>query len=1416
MYINEVWPPLVNSGRDCFRLAHSTHPHLRCIDDDLNSQASHGLSYTYILDDRKFLSVPQSVFVGPSRVLMKFRPAGFQTDRTPSMQRAPEGFLVPRPVELSSRQGWTEVVDCDVHENRRLRCTSTTWKSSFSARNGANMSLHGSQSAVPLTTGGGVPGSRGFFLQGGGHRRRVKGPLRDSSNLQSAGSVIDDELHFLVLCSCNISELPAEQELKNIHIYPVLTLINTAPAVMDVSLLTKPSNTYASRRCVLQPHSTRQVYDVPSPDNTLSLSMKLRFHGLEGAGWSEGVDILSPCPQDDIVVRVQLPNETYSSVEIEVHRSAEVIATGASMLDTQQLACLISAPRWLVDRTGTGIRALRDGKVYPQFNRVTLLGDSQHVNIDLFAAEHDEGRRRWSTTIPHLGHNMDSSTVMADGSGRTFTIRTDKISAQDTLTAVARLVSVLPRILILNRLPRENIRVRQSGVERNYMTVRSGELSIMTWPAASWPMMIEFKPATPGHATAAGDDYAWSSKITPTEENAGQMSIALANTALNTSKAFLVSVIPDHGVVTVAIAEVNEYNTECPGYFLVNRCPYVAWASLSVLDKKSIPISTKRQKSTNTRIGRTRSLAVVESGGALTTQQRNQDRRSFQYCFYAVPGQVSAFGWPYPWSSQPRECRLALWLDRETVAPRESLQIDFSGPTNKQFVLDELPIPTLISVSTKGDRVVILVRPKHRRITPLAPLLSKQLSTTGMHHNRTGTLTGLPAEDNWSPQLAVVPTHNEEGVVHEGELRQQQKKPVDEGFHFWSVILAQVGISLVSAHQAEELIFAELSQCMFAFLHHPDEQKLEFRLTDLQIDTQIPVERPVLLANRGGVSQVLWERNHAKEQSSRGAAKSSTGTRTGVRSNGDDTGSSFSGSMVESRGTQRAPQSSSSAVQRRDVNFLHLFVQRSECCKNDFNLDKVVVQIDDLELEVNDEVLDGLSDFFQDCLRFVGSSASGHSINEILAMTKLPFHKSYNCPQLPQVIVLRRLSVCSFTITLWCSFVLDRFTMLNDFLRLGLRVLMISGKIELCGAPCHLQNERIETVRGSTSTMYRMLQDKYINQVLNNMLTLAGSSLASTLRVPLELGRTVGGGTLHAVDSVSTGVGAFLSNLTFDPDYINRRQKERVESRMSSGIKEGLASASRNFTEGMLSVTNIVTKPIEGMQREGVAGLVKGIGKGVAGTLVKPVDKMGQAISNLAVGLRAEYIAPPLGGYKLRQSRRRKPRMLWGEHNIITDYSAEDAELREALPAAQSKNVTKCITVAKRDSRPAYHFVVIFHPKRVFFMNLQGGEKSLSSPSTQQDVNRRDTKGKRGAATACQLWSVQIAEMSDVRASSNGVVIMLSERDECRQIPCDSASLIYQLREELLAAKTAVTSHLTLTRDTLAALNVNQIAKQGG
>ncbi|KAL8868148.1 MAG: hypothetical protein Q9198_008283, partial [Flavoplaca austrocitrina] len=70
-----------------------------------------------------------------------------------------------------------------------------------------------------------------------------------------------------------------------------------------------------------------------------------------------------------------------------------------------------------------------------------------------------------------------------------------------------------------------------------------------------------------------------------------------------------------------------------------------------------------------------------------------------------------------------------------------------------------------------------------------------------------------------------------------------------------------------------------------------------------------------------------------------------------------------------------------------------------------------------------------------------------------------------------------------------------------------------------------------------------------------------------------------------------------------------------------TGIQSGLRTAGKEFGYGVYDgVTGLVTQPIKGAKQEGVAGFVKGFGKGIGGFLLKP--SAGMCIyPNLGVGL---------------------------------------------------------------------------------------------------------------------------------------------------------------------------------------------------
>lgn len=94
------------------------------------------------------------------------------------------------------------------------------------------------------------------------------------------------------------------------------------------------------------------------------------------------------------------------------------------------------------------------------------------------------------------------------------------------------------------------------------------------------------------------------------------------------------------------------------------------------------------------------------------------------------------------------------------------------------------------------------------------------------------------------------------------------------------------------------------------------------------------------------------------------------------------------------------------------------------------------------------------------------------------------------------------------------------------------------------------------------------------------------------------------GGTAGALGRIGNRLGTGVAALTVDDKF----QKDR-QLRMNK--KPNIAESGLNVFKGIFrGVTGIITKPIEGAQKDGVEGLVKGVGKGVVGVFAQPASSV--------------------------------------------------------------------------------------------------------------------------------------------------------------------------------------------------------------
>ncbi|VWU52502.1 conserved protein, unknown function, partial [Hepatocystis sp. ex Piliocolobus tephrosceles] len=658
--------------------------------------------------------------------------------------------------------------------------------------------------------------------------------------------------------------------------------------------------------------------------------------------------------------------------------------------------------------------------------------------------------------------------------------------------------------------------------------------------------------------------------------------------------------------------------------------------------------------------------------------------------------------------------------------------------------------------------------------------------------------------------------------------------------------VTQIGVSIISNILKEEVLFIELSKLCILFYMKNEQEIIDVKITDVQIDCQLEsCEKGVLLANRGitkgsntmGSSNVTTINNNVGVTSS---ISSGVGTTAGGNNNGsivstnnmngdknyfyyhgknshehsfknknsraydknneqEEYNHKFNTSYVykkfdinENSGNNNNMNVSKRTEKNMNSNdekmFLSVYVEKSYITHNDVIFKKIQISLDDVEVEMDADTLNGINLLIAEYMERINTIHKNNVLyEEIENWANLPIYINYKTPEIPLALNIQYMQIDKLTLNVWCSFLLDKMHMLSDILRIGLRILMVSGKLELLGAPVTLNQEIFNNIRVSMKSFYALLKDKYSHSILACLGLIVGySSLINIPRIPIELGKNTIGLAVYAVDNVSVGIGSFLSNLTFDSEYINRRQKER-NFKTNTNMKEGLISAVKNIGEGVLSLSNIVTKPIEGAQKEGFGGFFKGIGKGVAGSLVKPLDKVGQAVSDVTRGIKAE-VSKPFGSYKYKTKRHRKPRMLWGEYGKIKEYNLNEATLRECLGLKFSKNIMKCLTIHKQENYPPSHYALLLYPKVIIYANLYVNKKNNENIANEKK-------------TDIVMWSIKIEDITEIRASSHGLIIKTlggSNNNLMYKIPCNNAFLINDMYRELHNSKNSIKSTVIL------------------
>ncbi|KAM7412373.1 hypothetical protein PAMA_022044 [Pampus argenteus] len=161
----------------------------------------------------------------------------------------------------------------------------------------------------------------------------------------------------------------------------------------------------------------------------------------------------------------------------------------------------------------------------------------------------------------------------------------------------------------------------------------------------------------------------------------------------------------------------------------------------------------------------------------------------------------------------------------------------------------------------------------------------------------------------------------------------------------------------------------------------------------------------------------------------------------------------------------------------------------------------------------------------------------------------------------------------------------------------------------------------------------------------------------------------VGGLIRNVTHGVSNSAAKFAGTLSdgLGKTMDNRHQSEREYIRYHGATSgEHLVAGIHGLAHGIIGgMTSIITSTVEGVKTEGgVSGFFSGLGKGLVGTVTKPVAGALDFASETAQTVRD---MASLSSHRLSVQRVRKPRCCKGPQGLLPRYSATQADGQEQL-----------------------------------------------------------------------------------------------------------------------------------------------------
>lgn len=327
--------------------------------------------------------------------------------------------------------------------------------------------------------------------------------------------------------------------------------------------------------------------------------------------------------------------------------------------------------------------------------------------------------------------------------------------------------------------------------------------------------------------------------------------------------------------------------------------------------------------------------------------------------------------------------------------------------------------------------------------------------------------------------------------------------------------------------------------------------------------------------------------------------------------------------------------------------------------------------------------------------------------------------------------------------------------------------------VNLDNAPLKLRGLRLDNVFDSQEAIVKKILDRFKDESAKSIFKILGSldivgnpvglfnnistgvvdllekPLDGFLQGPLEGGKglikgtsslvknTVSG-TFNSIGKVTCSLASGLSSLALDNEYLTQREKNRLQrpNHLGEGVYLGLNSLAKGVGYGLKGA---VLDPIEGLQRGGFKGFLRGALKGFSGLFTKPVIGALDAASKTAEGIKN---TANMFDQKPNDNRIRFPRAFYGKEKFYRTYMETDAEIVWLLHLSKEAQLMKDISLIN-----AFDIFPDESQKEISFILALSYEYVLLW----------DVKGAR------TIWAINPKEIHQVTLFNDGMVIELND-----------------------------------------------------